>query len=110
MNALPVNVRGALVHRSSDGLLLASPGIFRAFIRREAPVAMSPATLPSDCSAAPREPAGTRRTDGGVNLHGYAWRHGRARGRSHPRRRDPRATARFVDPVPPINLALVARG
>jgi hypothetical protein len=30
---LPVNVRGALVHGVEDGLLLASPGIFRAFIR-----------------------------------------------------------------------------
>ena len=32
---LPVNVRGALVHGVEDGLLLASPGIFRAFIRRD---------------------------------------------------------------------------
>jgi hypothetical protein len=57
---LPVNVRGALVHGVEDGLLLASPGIFRAFIRRDgAGQGLSPATPPSDCSARSCGPAGT---------------------------------------------------
>ena len=56
---LPVNVRGALVHGVEDGLLLASPGIFRAFIRRDGAGAMNPATPPSGCSARSCGPAGT---------------------------------------------------
>lgn len=106
---LPVNVRGALVHGVEDGLLLASPGIFRAFIRRDG---VGQAEAADAAKRLQREVLRTGwhlRTDGGVNLHGYAWRQdGRAAARIHgivilsP--------SRFFDPVPAINPALVRLG
>ena len=106
---LPVNVRGALVHGVEDGLLLASPGIFRAFIRRDG---VGQAEAADAAKRLQREVLRTGwhlRTDGGVNLHGYAWRQdGRAAARIHgivilsP--------SRFFDPVPAINPALVRVG
>ena len=106
---LPVNGRGALVHGVEDGLLLASPGIFRAFIRRNG---AGPDQSGDAAKRLQREVlrAGWHlRAEGGVNLHGYAWRQdGRAAARIHgivilsPRR--------FVDPVPAINPALVRVG
>lgn len=103
---LPVNVRGALVHGVEDGLLLASPGIFRAFIRREGVGQGEPADAAKRLQREVLRAGWHLRADGGVNLHGYAWRQdGRAAARIHgivilsP--------ARFVDPVPAINPALV---
>ncbi len=106
---LPVNLRGALVHGVEDGLLLASPGIFRAFIRRDG---VGQAEAADAAKRLQREVLRTGwhlRTDGGVNLHGYAWRQdGRAAARIHgivilsP--------SRFFDPVPAINPALVRLG
>ncbi len=106
---LPVNVCGALVHGVEDGLLLASPGIFRAFIRRDG---VGQAEAADAAKRLQREVLRTGwhlRTDGGVNLHGYAWRQdGRAAARIHgivilsP--------SRFFDPVPAINPALVRLG
>jgi hypothetical protein len=104
--ALPVNARGALVHGVEEGILLASPGIFRAFIRRDG------ASQGESRDAARRVQREVLRcgwhlrAEGGVNIHGYAWK------------QDGRAAApirgivilspeRFVDPVPAINPVLV---
>lgn len=106
---LPVNVRGALVHGVEDGLLLASPGIFRAFIRRDGAGQAEPADAAKRLQREVLRTGWHLRTDGGVNLHGYAWRQdGRAAARIHgivilsP--------SRFFDPVPAINPALVRVG
>jgi hypothetical protein len=106
---LPVNVRGALVHGVEDGLLLASPGIFRAFIRRDGVGQAEPADAAKRLQREVLRTGWHLRTDGGVNLHGYAWRQdGRAAARIHgivilsP--------SRFFDPVPAINPALVRVG
>ena len=106
---LPVNVRGALVHGVEDGLLLASPGIFRAFIRRDGVGQAEPADAAKRLQREVLRTGWHLRTDGGVNLHGYAWRQdGRAAARIHgivilsP--------SRFFDPVPAINPALVRLG
>jgi len=106
---LPVNVRGALVHGVEDGLLLASPGIFRAFIRRDGVGQAEPADAAKRLQREVLRAGWHLRADGGVNLHGYAWRQdGRAAARIHgivilsP--------GRFFDPVPAINAALVRLG
>ncbi len=102
---LPVNVRGALVHGVEDGLLLASPGIFRAFVlchgggdrERGDPVKR----LQRDVLRAGWHLRGA----GGVNLHGYAWKEGSDSGaRMHGIVIV--APQRFFDPVPEINPAL----
>jgi hypothetical protein len=106
---LPVNVRGALVHGVEDGLLLASPGIFRAFIRCDGAVQAEPGDAAKRLQREVLRAGWHLRADGGVNLHGYAWRQdGRAAARIHgivilsP--------SRFFDPVPAINPALVRVG
>ncbi len=106
---LPVNVRGALVHGVEDGLLLASPGIFRAFIQRDGVGQAEPADAAKRLQREVLRAGWHLRTDCGVNLHGYAWkRDGRAAARIHgivilsP--------SRFFDPVPGINPALVRLG
>jgi hypothetical protein len=106
---LPVNVRGALVHGVEDGLLLASPGIFRAFIRRDGVGQAEPGDAAKRLQREVLRAGWHLRADGGVNLHGYAWRQdGRATAHIHgivilePRR--------FFDPVPAINPALVRVG
>jgi hypothetical protein len=106
---LTVNVRGALVHGVEDGLLLASPGIFRAFIRREGAGQAEPGDAAKRLQREVLRAGWHLRADGGVNLHGYAWKQdGRAAARIHgivilsP--------GRFVDPVPAINPALVRVG
>ena len=102
---LPVNVRDALVHGVEDGLLLASPGIFRAFVRchgggdreRGDPVKR----LQRDVLRAGWHLRGA----GGVNLHAYAWKEGSdSRARIHGIVIV--APQRFFDPVPEINPAL----
>ncbi len=103
---LPVNTHGALVHGVEEGLLLASPGIFRAFIRHEG---VGKGESGDADKRLQREILRGRwhlRTEGGVNLHGYTWkREGRPSARIHGIViLDPR---RFVDPVPAINTALV---
>jgi hypothetical protein len=106
---LPVNVRGALVHGVEDGLLLASPGIFRAFIRHEGPGQAESGEAAKRLQREVLRAGWHLRADGGVNLHGYAWKQdGRAAARIHgivilsP--------GRFLDPVPAINPALVRVG
>jgi len=106
---LPVNVRGALVHGVEDGLLLASPGIFRAFIRRDGPGQAESGEAAKRLQREVLRAGWHLRADGGVNLHGYAWKQdGRAAARIHgivilsP--------GRFFDPVPAINPALVRVG
>jgi hypothetical protein len=103
---LPVNVRGALVHRVQDGLLLASPGIFRAFVRREGIGRDEPRDVAKRLQREVLRAGWHLRADGGVNLHSYVWRHDGGP--------DVRihgvvivAPARFVDPLPPVNPALV---
>ena len=103
---LPVNVRGALVHRVEEGLLLASPGIFRAFVRQEGSGRDEPRDAAKRLQREVLRAGWHLRADGGVNLHGYAWRHDGGQ--------DVRihgvvilAPARFVDPLPPVNPALV---
>jgi len=106
---LPVNMRGALVHGVEDGLLLASPGIFRAFIRRGGAGQAEPGDAAKRLQREVLRAGWHLRADGGVNVHGYAWKQdGRAAARIHgivivaPRR--------FIDPVPAINPALVRVG
>ena len=103
---LPVNARGALVHRVEEGLLLASPGIFRAFVRQEGPGRDEPRDAAKRLQREVLRAGWHLRADGGVNLHGYVWRqdggpdvsiHGVVI----------LAPARFVDPLPPVNPALV---
>ena len=103
---LSVNVRGALVHRVQDGLLLASPGIFRAFVRQEGTGRDEPRDAAKRLQREVLRAGWHLRSDGGVNLHGYAWRTDGGQ--------DVRihgvvilAPARFVDPLPPVNPALV---
>jgi hypothetical protein len=103
---LPVNTHGALVHGVEEGLLLASPGIFRAFIRHEG---VSNGESGAADKRLQREVLRARwhlRTEGGVNLHGYTWkREARAPAQIHGIvLLDPQ---RFVDPVPAINTELV---
>ena len=106
---LPVNVRGALVHGVEDGLLLASPGIFRAFIRRDGAGQAEPGDAAKRLQREVLRAGWHLRADGGVNLHGYGWkRDGRGAVRIHGV--VILAPQRFVDPVPPINLALVRVG
>jgi len=106
---LPVNMRGALVHGVEDGLLLASPGIFRAFIRREGAGPAEPGDAAKRLQREVLRAGWHLRADGGVNLHGYAWKQdGRAAARIHGV--VILAPQRFVDPVPPINSALVRVG
>ena len=103
---LPVNMRGALVHGVEDGLLLASPGIFRAFIRRDGAGQSEPGDAAKRLQREVLRAGWHLRADGGVNLHGYAWKQdGRAAARIHGV--VILAPQRFVDPVPPINPALV---
>jgi len=103
---LPVNVRGALVHRVEEGLLLASPGIFRAFVRQEGSGRDEPRDAAKRLQREVLRAGWHLRADGGVNLHGYAWRHdGGPAVRIHGV--VILAPGRFVDPLPPVNPALV---
>ena len=103
---LPVNLRGALVHGVEDGLLLASPGIFRAFIRSEGAGQAEPGDAAKRLQRGVLRAGWHLRADGGVNLHGYAWKQdGRAAARIHGI--VILAPSRFFDPVPAINPALV---
>ena len=106
---LSVNVRGALVHGVEDGLLLASPGIFRAFIRRDGAGQGESGDAAKRLQREVLRAGWHLRADAGVNLHGYAWKQdGRAAARIHGV--VILAPQRFVDPVPPINPALVRVG
>ena len=106
---LPVNVRGALVHGVEDGLLLASPGIFRAFVRRDGAGQAEPGDAAKRLQREVLRAGWHLRADGGVNLHGYAWKQdGRAAARIHGI--VILAPGRFFDPVPAINAALVRVG
>ncbi|HEY0858149.1 MAG TPA: TraI domain-containing protein [Albitalea sp.] len=103
---LPVNLRGALVHRVEDGLLLASPGIFRAFVRHEGTGRDEIRDAAKRLQREVLRAGWHLRSDGGVNLHGYAWRHdGAPEVRIHSV--VILAPTRFVDPLPPVNPALV---
>lgn len=106
---LPVNVRVALVHGVEDGLLLASPGIFRAFIRRDGAGQSEPGDAAKRLQREVLRAGWHLRADGGVNLHGYAWKQdAHAAARIHGI--VILAPSRFFDPVPGINPALVRVG
>lgn len=110
---LLVNVPGALVHGVNEGLLLASPRIFRRFAKHDgfvdATAAFNPEQAVEPAKRIQREVlrAGWHlRADHGVNILSYQWL------------RDHRAMSRingivicepgrFVAPPPPINPALV---
>jgi hypothetical protein len=102
---LPLNTRGALVHGVEEGLLLVSPGIFRAYVQHDGAGSGEKRDAAKRLQREVLRAAWHLRADGGVNLLGYAWkRDGRPDSRIHGVVIvDPR---RFVHPVPPINPAL----
>lgn len=102
---LTVNTSGALVHGVEEGLLLVSPGIFRAYVQHDGASSGEKRDVAKRLQREVLRAGWHLRADGGVNLLGYTWK------------RDRRAAARIhgvviVDPgrfmqrVPPINPAL----
>ena len=102
---LTVNTGGALVHGVEEGLLLVSPGIFRAYVQHDGAGSGEKRDAAKQLQREVLRAGWHLRADGGVNLLGYAWKQdGRADSRVHGIVIfDPR---RFVHPVPPINPAL----
>ncbi len=102
---LAVNTKGGLVHGVEDGLLLVSPGIFRAFIQQEGASGSEPRAAAKRLQREVLRAKWHLRTDGGVNLHGYAWKQdGCVAARLHGI--IVLSPGRFVGPVPAINPAL----
>jgi len=102
---LTVNTSGALVHGVEEGLLLVSPGIFRAYVQHDGAGSSEKRDTAKRLQREVLRAGWHLRAEGGVNLLGYAWKQG---GRADSRIHgivivDPR---RFVNPVPPINSAL----
>jgi hypothetical protein len=108
---LTVNTSGALVHGVEEGLLLVSPGIFRAYARHDGAGSSEKRDTAKRLQREVLRAGWHLRAESGMNLLGYAWKQdGRADSRIHGIVIvDPR---RFVHPVPPINSALtrVAQG
>jgi hypothetical protein len=103
--SLVVNARGALVHGVEDGLLLVSPGIFRAFIQQDGASGSEPRAAAKRLQREVLRAKWHLRTDGGVNLHGYAWKQdGCVAARLHGI--IVLSPGRFVAAVPAINPAL----
>ena len=102
---LTVNSSGALVHGVEEGLLLVSPGIFRAYVQHDGTGSSEKRDAAKRLQREVLRAGWHLRADGGVNLLGYAWKQdGRPDSRIHGVVIvDPR---RFVHPVPPINPAL----
>jgi len=102
---LTVNAGGALVHGVEEGLLLVSPGIFRAYVQHDGAGSSEKRDTAKRLQREVLRAGWHLRADGGVNLLGYAWKQdGRPDSRIHGVVIvDPR---RFVHPVPPINPAL----
>ncbi len=102
---LTVNSSGALVHGVEEGLLLVSPGIFRAYVQHDGTGSREKRDAAKRLQREVLRSGWHLRADGGVNLLGYAWKQdGRPDSRIHGVVIvDPR---RFVHPVPPINPAL----
>jgi hypothetical protein len=102
---LTVNTRAALVHGVEEGLLLVSPGIFRAYVQHDGTGSSEKRDAAKRLQREVLRAGWHLRADGGVNLLGYTWRQdGRPDSRIHGVVIvDPR---RFVHPVPPINPAL----
>ncbi len=102
---LTVNTSGALVHGVEEGLLLVSPGIFRAYIQHDGAGSGEKRDAAKRLQREVLRAGWHLRADGGVNLLGYAWKQdGRADSRIHGIVIvDPR---RFVHPLPPVNPAL----
>jgi hypothetical protein len=102
---LAVNTRGALVHGVEDGLLLVSPGIFRAFIRQDGARGSEPRAAAKRLQRDVLRAKWHLRTDGGVNLHGYAWKQD-GRVAAHLHGIVVLSPGRFVGAEPAINPAL----
>jgi hypothetical protein len=102
---LTVNTSGALVHGVEEGLLLVSPGIFRAYVQHDGAGSVEKRDAAKRVQREVLRAGWHLRADGGVNLLGYAWKQdGRPDSRIHGIVIvDSR---RFVQPVPPINPAL----
>ena len=102
---LTVNTSGALVHGVEEGLLLVSPGIFRAYVQHDGTGSSEKRDAAKRLQREVLRVGWHLRADGGVNLLGYAWKQdGRPDSRIHGVVIvDPR---RFVHSVPPINPAL----
>jgi len=102
---LTVNTGGALAHGVEEGLLLVSPGIFRAYVQHDGAGSGEKRDAAKRLQREVLRAGWHLRADGGVNLLGYALKQdGRADARIHgivivnPRR--------FVHPAPPVNPAL----
>ena len=104
--SLAVNSHGALVHGVEDGLLLVSPRICRTFIQYEGAGQDKPNDAAKRLQREILRAGWHLKTEGGVNLHGYAWMQ-----EGHPAKRIHGivilAPQRFFDPVPTLNPALV---
>ena len=110
---LPVNTPNALVHRVAEGLLLAWPRIFREFAKEAGPVGglMGPNAdqVAGSAKRLQREflRAGWQlQAERGVNFHCYQWK-GDQRTTSRINGLVIVEPSRFVDPLPPVNPALV---
>ena len=97
--------RDALVHRVPEGLLLASPAIFRTFLSAQGAEAESADVL-KRLQRDVLKAGWHLRGDGGVTLHGYAWcKAGKPVAKLHGIVIT--APERLVDPLPPVNGALL---
>ena len=110
---LPVNTPDALVHRVAEGLLLAWPRIFREFAKETGPVGglMGP-NADREAGSAKRLQRDFLRAgwqlqaERGVNFHCYQWK-GDQPTTSRVSGMVIIEPGRFIDPLPPVNLALV---
>ena len=103
--SIKLNGRDALVHRVAEGLLLASPAIFRTFLSAQGAEAESADVL-KRLQRDVLKAGWHLRGDGGVTLHGYAWcKAGKPVAKLHGIVIT--APQRLVDPLPPVNGALL---
>jgi len=103
--SIKLNRRDALVHRVAEGLLLASPAIFRTFLSAQGAQADSTDVL-KRLQRDVLKVGWHLRGDGGVTLHGYAWcKAGKPVAKLHGIVLT--APERLVDPLPPVNGALL---
>ena len=103
--SIKFNGRDALVHRVPEGLLLASPAIFRTFISAQGSEAESADVL-KRLQRDVLKAGWHLRSDGGVTLHGYAWcKAGKPVAKLHGIVIT--APQRLVYPLPPVNGALL---
>ena len=107
--ALPVNESGAFVHVVDEGLFLASPRIFREFVRQRRGSAEPAVDVAKQVQREVLREGWHLRADRGVNILCYEIKRDKRDDRGATRIngiviRDPQ---RFVDPLPVINPSLV---